>query len=217
MGNCLANSTEELTTGTQQPRTIEVQASPQTGDGGKSSRVVHIVEAGENLFHLADVYQVEVKAIIAANDLGSNLVLHRGQQLNIPITKNTNQVGRQSASSGPQETVADPVTTTLHSPQRVTKPRASSRTFYAVLGVSEEATDKDLKVAFRNLSKKYVGQLFGTFPLNATVPWVCKYSASSPTTKACAESNSPGDQGLQTLGVLPNTKGLRREQQPLRP
>ena len=45
---------------------------------------VHVVQAGETLYSIAGQYGVTVEAIAAANGIGSDYLIHAGNQLTIP-------------------------------------------------------------------------------------------------------------------------------------
>ena len=73
----------------------------QTRQRAQSSHrkiIEYYVQKGDNLWNISNRFDVSLKTLLAANDLGQGEVLHIGKQLSIPVTRDSKPVSE--ASSG---------------------------------------------------------------------------------------------------------------------
>lgn len=86
-----------------------VAATPDNPASGCGENVVHVVQAGENLFRIGLRYGTTVDAIVAANQLANRDVIYAGQQLVIPCpTNNPGVIANPGVTTNPV-----PVATTV--------------------------------------------------------------------------------------------------------
>lgn len=80
--------TEPTTDAVEQPEPTATPTATPEASGGETSptttEVIHVVQAGETLARIADLYRVSIQAIAEANNLANINQLEVGQQLIIP-------------------------------------------------------------------------------------------------------------------------------------
>ena len=76
--------THEVTISLTPPSTGGTATSTPAPTSAPSYQAVHTVQTGETLYSIASQYGVTVQAIADANNIGSDYIIHVGNQLNIP-------------------------------------------------------------------------------------------------------------------------------------
>ena len=79
--NLIFNGVTSANNGNNQPSATPTPEATQETSG---SDTVHVVQAGETLYSIANQYGVSYQAIADANGIGSDYAIHPGNRLTIP-------------------------------------------------------------------------------------------------------------------------------------